>query len=98
MMKGPPKFDPIVNERDYSRLFVIEYFEDQMEVHIFDFIHSETERDFKHNLFRIRIRLKDDWERILRQAGFKKAEFYGDWKFTSYDKENSRRLIVVAHK
>ena len=97
-MKKPPRFDPIVNERDYSRLFVIDYLKNQMEVHMFDFIHTESERDFKHNSFRIRIRLKDSWDLILREAEFTKIDYFGDWQFTPYDKEHSRRLIAVVHK
>ncbi len=97
-MKNPPKYDPIVNDRDFSRLFTIEYSDKQMEVHIFDFLHSDKKRDFKHSSFRIRIRLQDSWKQMLNQAGFKKAEYFGDWLFTPYDKEQSKRLIVVAHK
>jgi SAM-dependent methyltransferase len=97
-MKNPPKFVPIVNDRDRSRLFVITYSEDQMHVQVFDFIHTEQERDFHYNTFRIRIRLKDDWERMLKQAGFTIIEYFGDWNATPYDKEQSKRLIIVAHK
>jgi glycine/sarcosine N-methyltransferase len=97
-MKNPPKFVPVVNDRDRSRLFVITYSEDQMHVQVFDFIHTEQERDFRYNAFHIRIRLKDDWERILKQAGFTCIEYFGDWSATPYDKEQSKRLIIVAHK
>ena len=97
-MKNPPKYDPIVNDRDFSRLFAIEYSKEQMEVHIFDFLHSDKKRDFKHSSFRVRIRLKDSWEQMLNQTGFKKSEYFGDWLLTPYDKEQSKRLIVVAHK
>ena len=97
-MKNPPKYDPIVNDRDFSRLFVMEYSKEQMEVHIFDFLHSDKNQDFKHSSFRIRIRLKDSWEQILNQAGFRKSEYCGDWLYTPYDKERSKRLIVVTHK
>jgi len=64
-MKNPPKYDPIVNDRDFSRLFAIEYSEEQMEVHIFDFLHSDKKSDFKHNSFLIRIRLLNSWEQML---------------------------------
>jgi len=97
-MKNPSKFDLILNERDYSRLFVMDYLEKQMEVHVFDFIHTETEKDFRHNLFRMRIRLQDGWYQMLNQVGFKKIEYFGDWKFTPYDKDDSMRLIAVAKK
>ena len=50
-MKNPSKFDLILNERDYSRLFVMDYLDKEMEVHVFDFVHTESEKDFYHNLF-----------------------------------------------
>ena len=86
------------NERDYSRLFVMDYLDTEMEVHVFDFVHTEMERDFHHNLFRMRIRLQDEWQRMLTQVGFKKIEFFGDWEFAPYDKNASMRLITVAEK
>ncbi len=97
-MKNPSKFDLILNERDYSRLFVMDYFDNQMEVHVFDFVHTESEKGFYHNLFRLRIRLQDEWHRMLNQVGFNKIEFFGDWKYTPYDKDTSMRLIAVAKK
>ena len=97
-MNNPPKFDLIVNERDYSRLFVMDYMDNQMEVHAFDFMHSESERDFRHNLFRLRIRLQDEWHRMLEQVGFRKIEYFGDWQFGTYNKDTSMRLIAVAEK
>jgi ubiquinone/menaquinone biosynthesis C-methylase UbiE len=97
-MKNPPRFAPVVNERDFSRLFVMDYVQDRMQVHIFDFVHTEDVQDFWHNSIWLRIRLQDDWKRMIEQAGFSKAEFFGDWQGTAYDKEQSRRLIVVAQK
>lgn len=97
-MKNPSKFDLILNERDYSRLFVMDYLDTEMEAHVFDFIHTENKKDFHHNLFRMRIRLQDEWQQMLNQVGFKKIEFFGDWKFSPYDKNTSMRLIAVAEK
>lgn len=97
-LKEPPRFAPIVNERDFSRLFVMDYSQEVMTVHVFDFIHTPDERDFRHNTFRIRIRLKDSWERMLAKAGFITVRLFGDWEATPYNKEESRRLIVVAQK
>jgi len=65
---------------------------------MFDFIHTESECDFKHNSFQIRIRLKDSWDSIIRKAEFTKIDYFGDWQFKPYDKESSRRLIAVAYK
>lgn len=97
-MRNPPRFAPIVNERDFSRLFVMDYARDVMQVHIFDFVHTEELRDFRHDAVRIRIRLRDDWQRLLGQAGLAVVEFYGDWEGSPYNKEQSKRLIAVAKK
>jgi SAM-dependent methyltransferase len=97
-MANPPRFAPIVNERDFSRLFTMEYTQDRMKVHVFDFIHTEEERDFQCSSFLLRIRLIDSWQQMLGQAGFATAEFFGDWEATPYDKEASGRLIAVAQK
>ncbi len=96
-MKNPPVYFPEVNDKNLSRLFTMNYTKDIMVVSVFDFIHKEDEGlyDFKHSEFKIRIRLYSDWVNIIRQAGLE-ADFYGNWNFEPYDKEKSRRLIVVA--
>ncbi|MEW6182518.1 MAG: class I SAM-dependent methyltransferase [Bacillota bacterium] len=97
-MKKPPRFDPAVNDRDFSRLLVMDYSQNVMEVEVFDFIHTQDVFDFKHSSFRIRIRLKDDWDRILAGAGFSKVDYAGDWEGSPYDKASSKRLIAVARE
>ena len=97
-MKNPPKFSPVVNNRDHSRLFVMDYANDVMKVDIFDFTHTEDCYDFNHTNVQIQLRLKADWDRILDQAGFKNITYFGDWAFTRYDKEKSKRLITVSQK
>jgi glycine/sarcosine N-methyltransferase len=97
-MRNPPRFAPIVNNRDFTRLFVIDYAGDTQAVHIFDFTHTQEACDFQHVTVRIRIRLQDSWNQVLREAGFTEVEFFGDWDSTPYDKESSRRLIAVAKK
>jgi SAM-dependent methyltransferase len=97
-MKNPPKFSPVVNTRDYSRLFVLDYANDVMKVDIFDFTHTEDCYDFNHTYVQIQIRLQADWDRILDQAGLTRRKYFGDWAFIRYDKEKSKRLITVAQK
>jgi ubiquinone/menaquinone biosynthesis C-methylase UbiE len=97
-MRRPPRFVPVVNNRDLTRFFVIDYAGDVQTVHIFDFIHTEQESDFQHASVRIRIRLLDSWSQILQVAGFSSFVFFGDWSRTPYSKETSRRLICVAKK
>ncbi len=95
-MRDPPRFAPVVNNRDFTRFFVIDYAGEVQTVHIFDFLHTEETTDFSQASVRIRIRLLDSWRQILRAAGFSRFDFYGDWEGTPYSKETSRRLIAVA--
>jgi len=84
-MRKPPDFAPIVNNRDFTRFFTIEYSSNIQTVNIFDFIHTAETSDFKYCSIHIRIRLQDSWNDILREAGFSEVEFYGDWDSTSYN-------------
>jgi SAM-dependent methyltransferase len=97
-MRDPPRFAPIVNNRDFTRLFVIEYAGKVQTVHVLDFIHTEDASDFEVASVHIRIRLQDSWTRILREAGFGQVNFFGDWDASPYDKESSQRLIGMAQK
>ena len=97
-MKNPPRFAPVVNTRDYSRLFAMEYESDVMNITIFDFIHTENTTDIKTALVSIRIRLQENWEKLLNQVGFSNITFFGGWDGDAYNKESSSRLIVVAEK
>ena len=78
--------------------FTMEHAGDTQTVDILGFIRREDACQFKHSSVRIRIRLLDSWRQILRQAGFERIELFGDWDSTPYDRNSSRRLIVVAEK
>lgn len=97
-MHNPPSFAPIMNNRDFTRLFIMAYSGDVQTVDIFDFIHTEEFSDFLHSSVQIRIRLLDSWDQLLGETGFDNVEYHGDWDGSPYDKESSRRLIVVAKK
>jgi len=97
-MKNPPKYVPIINNRDFTRFFTIEYSGNHQIVNIFDFTHTEHDSKFNHFSVKIRIRLLDSWLNILQKGGFSKIDFYGDWNSTPYDKDFSSRLICVAQK
>jgi glycine/sarcosine N-methyltransferase len=98
VMKDRPAFEPIVNNRDFSRLFTMVYTEEFMTVNIFDFIHTEDRCDFRKSSVRLRIRLQDKWKQLIHETGYEKAGFFGDWDFAPYDTAVSRRLIAVARK
>jgi glycine/sarcosine N-methyltransferase len=97
-MKNPPKFDAVINNRDWTRFFVLEYPGEVMTVNIFDFIHTESTSDFRHAKVHVRIRLQDSWIRILKDAGLSSVKFLENWDGTPYNKETSRRMIVISTK
>ena len=95
-MRNPPAFIPILNNRDFTRFYTVEYSGNTMTVNIFDFLHTAKASDFKHWSVRLRIRLQESWNEMLEEAGVSGVEFYGDLYRTPYNKESSRRLICVA--
>jgi SAM-dependent methyltransferase len=97
-MRNPPTWAPVVNERDFSRLFTMTYERDVMTVRIFDFVHTDAERSFHASQVRIKIRLRDFWERAARGAGFESIRFCGSWRGEPYSRTESDRLILVARK
>lgn len=42
--------------------------------------------------------LQEDQDRLLRETGFSRVDFYGSYDFAPYDKTSSLRLITIAHK
>ncbi len=96
-MKQPPPYSLMVNTRDFTRLFTMDYRRDIMQVHIYDIVHSYDRSDIIRHEFEIRIRLLDDWRKILDRAGLR-GEFYSWWDFRRYDKRSEQKLIVVARK
>ena len=97
-MRDPPTFAPVVNERDFSRLFTMTYERDVMTVRIFDFVHTDEERSFHRSEVKIKIRLRDFWERTARGAGFEHIRFCGSWRGEPYSRTESDRLIMIARK
>lgn len=91
-LKDPPRFVPVVNTPDLSRLFTIDYQDDIMAVRIFDFVHEDGQSryEFHHSEHRIRLRRCADWERILSSVSMR-GEYYGSWRGEPYDKESMER-------
>lgn len=96
-MQNPPKYSLEVNNRDFSRLFTMNYQGKIMTVNVFDLIHTDSQSDLKVNEFKIKLRLYDDWIQILNEANLH-GDFYGSWDLTPYNKKTSKRFIVVAKK
>ncbi len=93
-----PRFLLTSNTRDFSRVFVIDYLEDRARYNILDIFHTEQVRDFKVWSAELHVLLRDDQERLLKQAGFQRVDFYGSFEFEAYDKETSDKLITVAQR
>ncbi|MCL1929065.1 MAG: class I SAM-dependent methyltransferase [Treponema sp.] len=96
-MQNPPCHSLEVNNKDFSRLFTMDYKMDIMTIKIFDLVHTDSLKDFRINEFKFKIRLYDDWIKILNKVNLH-GDYYGNWDSVSYDKQNSRRLIIVAKK
>jgi ubiquinone/menaquinone biosynthesis C-methylase UbiE len=92
-----PRFIPEINTRDLSRVFVLDYFDRTVEIHILDLFHEADRQEFKVDTFEYLIIRQDDYQRILDEAGYAKVEFYGSFSLDEYDKATSDQLIVVAH-
>jgi glycine/sarcosine N-methyltransferase len=94
-----PRFIPMVNTPDFSRICVIDYTDTSARYNILDIFHSKSKTDFKvWSILYAHIILRDEFERLLKSAGFSNVDFYGDFDFGPYSKESSNRLIVVAKK
>jgi len=98
MMRNPPSFAPIINDRDLTRVFVMEYSKDMMKVNVLDFIHTETQTELIQSTHEVKIRLRDEWVQLMLHGGFRQFTLYGGWDFDRYGKNRSRRLIVIAEK
>ena len=97
--KEKPRFIPVVNESDFTRLFVIDYIGAGARYNILDIRHTDRVRDFQvWSVEYSRIYLRDDQERLLKASGFGVLDFYGRYDLEPYEKETSTRLITVAQK
>ncbi len=92
------RFSLVINNQDFSRLYVRDIEDGFQMVNILDIFHSTTKNEMKKHSMKLKILLDDDFKCLLKEAGFKKVELYGDYQMNSYQKDNSWKLIVVAQK
>lgn len=94
-----PRFLLAGGRESHTRLFVIDYLGEGARYHVLDIFHDDQGRRLETwSLEYPRIYLRDDQERLLKEAGFEHVKFYGSFDFDPYDKEGSIRLIAVAQK
>lgn len=96
--KERPRFKLAVNTPDVTRLFVMDYFERTVDYHILDIFHNPENNELKVWSAELTVLLRDEQERLLKTAGFRCVDFFGAFDFSPYDRDNSDRLITVAHK
>ena len=93
-----PRFILAINTERFSRLFVIDYEGAGARYNILDVFHGHDERGMDvWSVEYPRMLLRDDYERLLTETGFRGVEFYGTYGFAPYDAAESDRLIAVAH-
>lgn len=92
------RFDLVVNNKDFSRVFVRDIKGGFQTINILDIYHSETENKMKKHSVFIKILLDEDYKFLLDKAGFTKVNIYGDYDMNPYDKDMSWKLIVAAQK
>lgn len=92
-----PRFILVEDNPEYTRLFVVDYFDKGSRYNVVDVFHRTDEGeiktwgiDYPHMVFR------DGQENLLKSAGFRDVEFYGSYAFEPYSKETSNHLITVA--
>jgi ubiquinone/menaquinone biosynthesis C-methylase UbiE len=94
-----PRFILAINDRDFTRLFVIDYIGEGARYNILDIHHAGEVRDLEvWSVEYSRIYLMDDQDKLLKASGFEAVDFYGSYRFEPYEKQTSDRLITVAQK
>lgn len=92
------RFDLLVNRRDFSRIFVRDVDDNFQTFHFLDVYHGARRDEMKVHTIRLRIILDDEYRLLLGEAGFSWVHIYGGFDMAPYDREKSRRLIVVAER
>ncbi|NPV07910.1 MAG: class I SAM-dependent methyltransferase [Anaerolineae bacterium] len=94
-----PRFLLALDTPEVTRLFVIDYEGQGACYNIVDVDHRRPGGELKvWSTDYPRVLLRDDYARLLDEAGFAAVHFYGGYGFQPYDRNESRRLIVVAER
>ena len=97
--KKKPRFILAVNDKVFSRLFVIDYKQKGARYNVLDIYHGGKKPELKFWSVEYRqMLLKDDYKKLLKLTGFREVNFYGSNHFEPYNKGKSDILIVVANK
>lgn len=97
-LKPERRFELVVNEKDFSRVFVKDIKDNLQTIHILDIFYGNREHRLEHHKVVYRILLENDYQRLFGKAGLKNIRLMGGWDMSPYDPTNSQRLIVVGEK
>ena len=90
------RFDLVVNNPAYSRVFSRDIGKEFQTIHILDIFHSEERSGMEIHDIRIKIILDDEFRSLCEAAGFSDVSVWGGYGRQAYDKETSWKLIVAA--
>ena len=97
--KAKPRFIPVVNRPDFSRVLAVDYLGGGARYNVLDLFHSADRSELLvwSREYPVML-LKDEYLSLLETAGFGEIHFYGSYAFEVYDKTESDILLAVAKK
>ena len=93
-----PRFALVADTPDCSRVFAMDYAATTVRYHILDLLRGPGGTELKTWSAELTVLLRDDQERLLKAAGFRRVDFFGGYDFSPYDKTASNQMIAVAHR
>jgi ubiquinone/menaquinone biosynthesis C-methylase UbiE len=98
LMQTKPRFIPVVNREDASRIFAIDYGESFVTINVLDVFHSSDRTEFLVDSFVYLLLLREDYQRLLSEAGFSAVRFLDGYSLEPYSETHSDQLVVVASR
>ncbi|OCL25707.1 hypothetical protein U472_15375 [Orenia metallireducens] len=99
LINDKPKVLPGRINKNQVFYFVLEY-PNEEEI-VFNILNVQKTKDsFKHSfeIMRLNSMKKKEYEECFSKTKFSKVEYFGDFSFTPFSLEESRRMIAVAEK
>ena len=93
-----PRFALVADTPDCSRLFVMDYRATAVRYDILDLLRGPSGTKLKTWSAELTVLLRDDQERLLKAAGFRRVDFFGGYDFSPYDRATSNQMIAIAYK
>lgn len=97
-LKPERRFELIVNEKNFSRVFAKDIQDKLQTIHILDIFYGDREHRLEHHKVVYRILLNDDYQKLFEKAGFRNIRIMGGWDMSPYNPTCSQRLIVAGEK